>query len=84
MQPLDEKRSAVEPWVPAVLCAFLSLPALFGSTVSTAGGQWWQPAFFAFLPICFFFVGAANANQRRQVRELRRQLDELRGEIRPG
>jgi len=62
-------------WTPAAFCAFISLMALFASTGSDAG--WWRPAFFAFLPMCFFFVGAATSRMQREIRELRRQLAEL-------
>jgi len=63
-------------WIPAAFCGFLSLIALFGSISSESG--WWRPAFFAFLPMCFFFVGAATSRMQREIEELRKQLAELR------
>ncbi len=68
-------RQTLGHWTPAAFCAFISLTALFASTASDAG--WWRPAFFAFLPMCFFFVGAATSGMQREIRELRKQLTEL-------
>ena len=68
-------RQAISYWVPAAFCAFISLIALFGSTSSDAG--WWRPAFFAFLPMCFFFVGALMSQMQREIRELRKQLAQM-------
>jgi hypothetical protein len=39
----------------------------FGST-SHEGS--WQPVFFAFLPMCFIFVGMAAAKMHLELREL--------------
>ena len=58
-------------WIPAAFCAFISLTALFASSRSE---EWWRPAFFAFLPMCFFFVGAATSGMQREIRELRKQI----------
>ena len=59
-------------WTPAAFCAFISFAALF----APSGSDWWRPAFFAFLPMCFFFVGAATSQMQREIRELRKQLAE--------
>ena len=56
---------------------FISLLALFVSSRSNA--EWWRPAFFAFLPMCFFFVGAATSRMQREIRGLRTQIVELQG-----
>jgi hypothetical protein len=63
------------PWIPAAFCAFISLMALFASTGEGEG--WWRPAFFAFLPMCFFFVGSAMLGMQRQIGELRQRLAAL-------
>ena len=63
-------------WVPAAFCAFISLIALFASVRSPDSG-WWRPAFFAFLPMCFYFVGAATTQMHGELRELRHRLAEL-------
>ena len=60
-------------WTPAAFCAFISFTALFASS----GSDWWRPAFFAFLPMCFFFVGAATSQMQREIRQLRKQLTGL-------
>ena len=74
-------KHSIAPWVPAVFCAFLSLIALVGS-IGESGG-WWRPAFFAFLPMCFFFVGGAILDTQRQVRELQQRLIVLDQKIVP-
>ena len=62
-------------WIPAALCAFLSLLALSMQIGSDSGA--WKPAFYCFLPMCFFFVGSATSQMQREIRELRKQLSEL-------
>jgi hypothetical protein len=62
-------------WIPAAFCAFLSLLALSMQTGSDSGA--WKPAFYSFLPMCFFFVGAVTSQMQREIRELRKQLTEL-------
>jgi hypothetical protein len=68
------KRS-IEPWVPAAFCAFISFMALFASIGDGEG--WWRPTFFAFLPMCFIFVGGAILRMQREIRELRLRLSEV-------
>jgi hypothetical protein len=67
-------RQTVRHWIPAAFCAFISLIALFASVGSDAV---WRPTFFAFLPMCFFFVGAVTSQMQCEIRELRKQLAEL-------
>jgi len=62
-------------WIPAAFCAILSLIALAGS-FHTAD-FWWRPAFFCFLPMCFFFVGSATSMMHRELRDLRQRLTAL-------
>ena len=62
-------------WIPAAFCGFISLIALFASIGSES--SWWRPAFFAFLPMCFLFLGAATSQMQREIGELRKQLAEL-------
>ena len=71
-----ENMKTITHWIPAAFCAFISLIALFASVGSPDSG-WWQPAFFAFLPMCFFFVGAATTQMHRELRGLRQRLTEL-------
>jgi hypothetical protein len=63
-------------WIPATFCAFISFIALFASVGSPNSG-WWRPAFFAFLPMCFLFVGNATTQMHRELQTLRQQLMEL-------
>ena len=69
-------KKTIGHWIPAVFCGFISFMALFASVGSDA--EWWRPAFFAFLPMCFFFVGTATSQMQREIRELRQQLGELK------
>ena len=62
-------------WIPAAFCACLSLIALSMQIGSDSGA--WKPAFYSFLPMCFFFVGAATSQMQREIRELRKQVTEL-------
>jgi len=68
-------KQKVSPWIPAIFCAFLSLLALSMQIGSDSGA--WKPAFFCFLPMCFFFVGAATSQMQREIRELWKQVAEL-------
>lgn len=68
-------KQTIGPWIPAAFCAIISFIALFASVGSDAA--WWRPAFFAFLPMCFFFVGTGMSQMRREIRELRQRLGEL-------
>jgi hypothetical protein len=66
---------SISHWIPAAFCAFLSLLALSMQIGSDSGA--WKPAFFCFLPMCFFFVGGTTSQMQREIRELRRQLTDL-------
>ena len=60
-------------WLPAIFCGFLSLIAL-NASIDAKGSEWWRPAFFSFLPMCFFFVGNVTFQMHRELRELRQRL----------
>jgi Ca2+/Na+ antiporter len=68
-------RQIIRHWLPAAFCAVISIIALFVSVNSRAG--WWSPTFFAFLPMCFFFVGSVTYQMQCEIRELRKQLAEM-------
>jgi hypothetical protein len=72
-------KQTISHWIPAAFCTFISLIALYGSVVSDAG--WWRPAFFAFLPMCFIFVGAATSRMNREIRDLRKQLARMQTKL---
>ena len=63
-------------WIPAAFCASISLIALAGSVFSSDSG-WGRIPFFAFLPMCFFFVGTLTFGMNRDLRELRKRLTDL-------
>jgi hypothetical protein len=72
-------------WVPVAFCAFLCLLALVGAITSAffQGGTamgWWMPAFFSFLPMCFFFVAAITTSLQQEILELRQQVEALQAE----
>lgn len=66
----------IDHWVAFAFCVFLSLMALSGS-VSDRSAGWWSPAFFSFLPICFFYMGAVTARMQREINELQSRLEVL-------
>jgi hypothetical protein len=68
----------ISHWIPFAFCTFLSLGALSMQIGSDSGA--WKPAFYSFLPMCFFFVGAATSRMQREISELRKQLTELQQE----
>jgi hypothetical protein len=77
-------REKFAPWIPAVFCAFLSFITVFGNLVlafvnrdSSSGLGSMDIAFYCFLPMSFFFVGAFLSNLRKEQLALRQQLDAL-------
>jgi hypothetical protein len=65
-------------WIPALFSAALSIIVLTLSTVSAAPSMPGAPAFFTFLPMAFVFSAFVTEQMRREIRELRAQVDELR------
>lgn len=51
------------------------MAALFGSVVRES--TWWRPAFYAFLPACFFLVGAFMYRMHREMTRLRHRVGRL-------
>lgn len=70
-------KRTIGPWLAALFCAFLASMPLFGRFVYA--GDWWQPAFYAFLPMCFFYAGTVQKEANREIDELRGRLDALEG-----
>lgn len=65
------------PWGAFLFGAALSSLAVVGPFVSLAIGvpaSWWEPVVIAFLPMCFYFVGAALARLQTEVDELKTVL----------
>ena len=67
----------VAHWIPAAFCAALSALALGMQLKLGSDSFAWKPAFFCFLPMCFFFVGSATAQMHKELKELRQRLAAL-------
>ena len=80
----EKSKQAVAPWLPMIFCAVLSLITLISQVVlmwiNGADSSGWATSFVGFLPMCFFFVGAAVAQLRKEILELRAQVVELQGQ----
>lgn len=61
-------------FAPLMLGGIISLMALIGTAVP-GQSAWWAPAFFSFLPMCFYFIGATTLAIHRELQELRRDVD---------
>jgi hypothetical protein len=72
-------KPAFSHWIPTAFCAFISLMALVVPLLRPHGTDqgWGTPAFFAFLPMCFYFLGVTTAQMRRELSELRERLSQL-------
>ncbi len=55
--------------VPALFCGFISFMALFM-------GETAKPAFFSFLPMCFFFAAMPLVAMNKRITELEAKLKE--------
>ena len=65
----------LQPWIPFAFAASLSYLAL--SNIAPRDMKAWEPAFYSFLPMCFFFVGAVAHRMTREIRELRGAVAQL-------
>lgn len=66
------KLTAFSAYSAVLLSALTSLLALF------MGGPA-MPAFYAFLPMCFFLLGANLYAANKEIAVLRKRLDEMKG-----
>jgi uncharacterized membrane protein len=57
------------PWMPFAFAVYLCNSTL--SHIATSEMKVWEPAFYSFLPMAFFFVGAVVYLMQREIRELR-------------
>jgi hypothetical protein len=62
-------------WVPATLCAVISMAALFGTVILDS--KYWRPIFYIFLPMCFFLVGSMMYRMHREISRLRHRVGRL-------
>jgi hypothetical protein len=60
-------------WTPFAFCTLISL-----SASRNLDEAWGMGVFLSFLPMSFFFVGAATWQMQKEVRELRKQVMDLR------
>ncbi len=63
--------------VPFGFCCILSGIAYFGLTILAGHGisaSAWQPAFFGFLPMCFFFAASNTLRMQKELDELREKV----------
>lgn len=74
-------RDAMQPWLPLVFSALLSMLAIVGPLVALMNApmssDWWLPVFAGFLPMCFFFAGSAMSQMRKEIAVLRQRVAAL-------
>lgn len=73
-------REKLMPWLPAIMCAMLSLITMVADIVgryATGTSHVGLTTFLCFLPMCFFHVGVMLKNLRDENRELKRRIDEV-------
>ncbi len=56
-------------WLPFAFAAYLCYSALW--RLSGSDMKVWEPVFYSFLPMCFFFGGVITFRMEREIRELR-------------
>jgi len=65
----------VLPWLAFIYAVYLCYSTL--DRIPPSQTQYWEPAFYSFLPMCFFFAGVAIYAMGREIRELRQKIVEL-------
>jgi len=65
----------VAHWLPFAFAAYLCYSTLW--RLSASDMKAWEPAFYSFLPMCFFFGGVVTFRMEREIRELRSELARL-------
>jgi hypothetical protein len=63
-------------WLPFAFASYLSISTL--SHIARTELRAWEPAFFSFLPMCFFFAGVVGFATRMEIRKLRETVAVLR------
>ncbi len=62
------RSSKIGIWAPTAFCVFLSIMKMFSPEGS------FDPAFYSFLPICFFFVGIVHQSLWTRIESLEAEL----------
>lgn len=70
------------PWVPFAFAVYLCHSTL--SNIAPAELKSWEPAFYSFLPMAFFFVGAVVNFMQREIRDLRAAIAKLEASAQDG
>ena len=68
--------------IPFAFAVYLGRVAI--SNHAPGAMQPWEPAFYNFLPMCFFFVGALIYQMGREIRELRGAVTQLQAGAKVG
>lgn len=67
----------IQYYVPAAFCAFLCLMVITMQILFNQSAVW-VPAFFCFLPMCFFFLGSIFQTMQGQINALKKEITELK------
>ena len=67
-------------WLPFALAVSLSHSTL--SHIARTDLKDWEPAFYSFLPMCFFFGGLVSFVNRLEIRKLRDTIATFQGSAR--
>ena len=62
-----KRRAGIQMFIPAVFCGFIAIMDLFM-------GENANPAFFAFLPMCFFFAALPLIAMNKRLTDLEEKL----------
>jgi hypothetical protein len=67
-----------QPWIAVWFCALLSLSAVAEHFLIVPTGSGVSITFFAFLPMCFYFMGLMVWRQQGELNDLRGQIAALK------
>ncbi len=71
---ITTSRIKVLIWIPAAFCALLSLMKMFSPNDAGA------PAFYSFLPMCFFFAATVHLELLERIKTLEKALGDDLGQ----
>jgi hypothetical protein len=74
--PIESPRWSIKVaiWTPAAFCAFLSIMKMFAPNDTGA------PAFYSFLPMCFFFAGGVHFMLLKRIEAMEAALGDAAGQ----